>query len=596
MTVRKMVELAEDLERHLGDPHDPAVEFSFAEALRHDELEQYPHRLLGTLWRWGVHEYCLPEQWGGRAGDVEVGLTLLRLVARRDPTTATALMITNIAFMPLWTAGTAEQRTEFIAKIKNGEQLAWGISERAHGSDVLANEMRAERVPGGYLVTGEKYLIGNATVAGALTLQVRTGERGGPADWTILELEKRHAPAGSVRELRNERLHGLRALDLSGIRVEGVFVPERNRVGAEGQGLELMLKGAQVARAMINGLALGAVDTALRVTCDFVVERELFGQKVSQIPYSRRQLAESFADLLLAEAAVTGAVRGLQGLPAQTGIFAAAVKFFVPTLLERTMAQLSVVLGARSYLREHPHYGVHQKLTRDILVAGFADGNTVVNLKSVAAQLIGIFAAAESATADSRAMAEEVIGPVFDLDAELPQWNPADQQLVSRDGDAAVLALPGAIAALRTLARRHPGAQREWFERSADLADALLVEFDRLGVEVTRLRAALGRAFGTSAELFRLAELYCGIHAAAAMIHLTVRSAHCLTEPFPNGAVLLVCLERVWRTFHPADAVADAAVTDAVLDVLLGLHGEGKLFSQWPIRLRTGYGTKVAAT
>ncbi|MFD1147259.1 acyl-CoA dehydrogenase family protein [Saccharothrix hoggarensis] len=587
MTVRRMTELTEELERYLGDPHDDANLMSFKRVLELDEREEFPFELVGELQRWRVHEYCLPERWGGRAGDVEVGFNLLRLVARRDPTSATALMLTDLAFMPAWIAGTEEQRRYFVDAINRGTRMAWGLSERHHGSDVLSNEMRAEKVDGGYLLTGEKYLIGNATIADVVSVHARTGARGGPGDWSIFAVEKRKAPAGAIVELPNERLHGLRALDMSGIRLDRLFVPDENRLGAEGQGLEIALKSAQVARTTISSMALGAVDTALRVTCDFVVGREIFGQKVADIPYSRRQLAECFADLALADAVSTGAVRGLQGNPAQTSVFSSVVKYFVPTLLERTMAQLSVVLGARLYLRSHPHYGIYQKMLRDVLVAIFADGNTVVNLKNIALQLDGILRAAAETPADARGEAEQRVATQFDIDAELPEWKPAEQLLFSRGGDETVLALPTSVKALRAFADSHPDArQRDWFHRGADVAELLLAELDRLRAELADLKTTMGRDHASSAEIFRLAERYSAIHAGAAAVHLVVHSGRVLSDPFPDGAVLLLSLERAWRQVDPTRPVTDAAVVDRVVEVLLRLHREHRLFSHWQFRLQ----------
>ncbi|MEV0296205.1 acyl-CoA dehydrogenase family protein [Nocardia sp. NPDC050710] len=586
MTVQHVTALAEELERYLGDPHDPANLMSFQRILRYDELEEFPHELLGLLQRWALHEYCLPAEWGGRAGDVETGFLLLRLVSRRDPTCAVGLMLTDLAFMPTWIAGTEEQRTRLVSLINNGAKLAWGLSERDHGSDVLSNDMRAEKVEGGYLLTGEKYMIGNATLADMVTVQARTRERGGPGDWSIFLIEKRLGPAGSVRELPNERLHGLRALDLSGIELDKFFVPDSHRIGAEGQGLEVVLKSAQVARVAISGLALGAADTALRVTLDFIVTREIFGQKVAEFPYTRRQVAESFADLLLAEAVATGAVRGVQAAPEQSAVFSSIVKYFVPTSLGRTFSQLSEVLGARLYLREHPHYAIFQKMLRDIVVSVFADGNTVVNLKAVGSQLDQILRQASSATAEQRVAAEEKVAKMFDIDAKLEEWVPAQQQLFSRAGDATILALPQAITQLRQLADTRDGVQRAWFERSADLTAGLLGELDRITAEQQRAKETLGRGYGASAEMYRLAEQYCALYAAAAIVHLVVRSAGVLAAPFPDGAVLLLCLERIWRSFHPAAPVTDATVIDHVMTVLLDLHRDRKLFSHWQFQLQ----------
>lgn len=591
MTVSPMISLAEALETYLGDPHDDASRMPFSRVLEHDEREEYPYGLISVLQSWGLHEYCLPEQWGGRAGDVEVGFNLLRLVARRDPTSATALMLTDLAFMPTWIAGTDEQRRYFVNAVNHGRRMAWGLSERHHGSDVLANEMRAEKVPGGYRLTGEKYLIGNATVADVVSVQARTDERGGPGGWSIFALEKHRCPAGSVVELPNERLHGLRALDMSGIRLEGVFVPDENLLGAEGQGLEIALKSAQVARTTISSMALGAVDTALRVTMDFVVQREIFRQKVVDIPYSRRQLAECFADLMLADAVSTGAVRGLQANPEQTSVFSSVVKYFVPTLLERTMAQMSVVLGARLYLRSHPHYGIYQKMMRDVLVAIFADGNTVVNLKNIAVQLQQLLETDHGADESLRAEAAGRAATVYGLDAPLPVWQPERQLLVSRGKNDTLLAFPQAVERLRTLADKQPDArQREWFGRAADVADRMRNELERLRSEAAGVAQDKGRGHASSAEMFRLAEQYCALHCAAASVHLAVESADAVEGAYPDGAVLLMSLERVWRLFRPTEPVTDTAVVDRVMEVLCGLHAERRLFSHWPIRVQASSG------
>ncbi|MFG3294104.1 acyl-CoA dehydrogenase [Streptomyces sp. NPDC048179] len=402
MPKKDLTELARRLERHLGDPHDPASRMPYAKVLEYDEREGYPYEFVNLLQRWGALDHFLPSAQGGKAGDVEIGFNLMRLIARRDPTTATAFIITSLSFMPAWVAGTDEQKRTLVEAIQQGTRYAWGLSERGHGSDLTANEMTAEKTEGGYLLTGEKWLIGNGRVADGLSVHARTDPRGGPAGYSVFVLDKRRTPAGSVDELPRERMHGLRGLDMSGFRLDRVFVPDSALLGREGQGLEIALKTSQTARALISGIALSAVDTGLRVTLDFTEQRRVFGRTVSDIPYSRRHLAECFADLMVADAVSLGAVRALQVVPEQTSVWSSVVEYFVPTLLERTFAQLNVVLGARFYLRDHPHYAIHQKMMRDLPVANFADGNTVVNLKNIALQLEGLLAAGPAAEAEER--------------------------------------------------------------------------------------------------------------------------------------------------------------------------------------------------
>ncbi|MFF3909741.1 acyl-CoA dehydrogenase family protein [Streptomyces sp. NPDC001848] len=580
--------LAARLEEFLGCPHDPASRMPYARIMELDERESYPYEFVQMLRGWGVPEYALPSEQGGRAGDVEAEFNLVRLVARRDPATATALIITNLAFMPVWIAGTDEQKRRIVAAVKHGHRLSWGLSERAHGSDLLANAMTATRVDGGYLLTGEKWLIGNATWSDGMVVFARTSERGGTGGFSVFVLDKRTAPVGSVQELPGERLHGLRAMDISGLRVEGVFVPEEARLGAEGQGLETALKATQTARAQISSIALSAVDTGLRLTLDFTEGRIILGQAVSDIPYSRRQLTEVFADLLVADAVSLGAVRGLQVTPQQVSVSSSVVKYFVPTLLERTMSQLAVVLGARFFLRGHPHYGVFQKMLRDLLVANFADGNTVVNLRNLGHQLQPLLTKAVSGDQQSRSEAVRNAAVLYGIEQPMPPYRPWLQELFSRGRDDTVLAAPDGIARLRALAEEaKEDDRRDWLRRAADSAEELLGHTASLAERCERLRAELGRAYGQSAELFDLAKEYCLVHAAAACVLTFVHSHEALQEPLPNGAVLLLQLERLRRHLRPHEAVTDEAVVDEVMRVLRHFHREDRLFSHWQFPLAT---------
>src|SRR5207244_3391894 len=81
-------------------PNDPGSRMPYARILELDEREEYPYEMLSPLRRWGLHEWLIPEACGGKAGSVEDGLQLTRLVSRRDPTTATAFMIYLMRFTP----------------------------------------------------------------------------------------------------------------------------------------------------------------------------------------------------------------------------------------------------------------------------------------------------------------------------------------------------------------------------------------------------------------------------------------------------------------------------------------------------------------
>jgi alkylation response protein AidB-like acyl-CoA dehydrogenase len=568
--------LVEDLERHLGDPFDPRARMTFRRILELDEQEAYPHDLLGVLHAWGAQDHAVPARWGGRAVDIETSLQLMRQVARRDATLATALSLTSLSYMPIWVAGTDQQRSFYARQIAAGAKMSWGLSERSHGSDVLANELSARPVDGGYLVSGEKWLIGNATLADHLVLHARTRPSGGPAGFSLLVLDKRTVPAGQVEVLAGERLHGLRGIDMSGFRLHDCFVPHSARIGEEGQGLEIALKAGHAVRSMITSIALGAADTGLRLTLDFAVDRVIFGQSVADIPYSRGQLVDAYADLLVADVVAVVCTRSLQVCPEQSSVFSAVSKYLVPALLQPCMARLAGVLGARHYLRSDPRFGVFQKALRDMPVADFADGNSVVNLKSLALQLDKLLA--EAPPPD-----HEVCRALFDLDAPLPDYAPWRQALSSRGGaDHALRSLPRSVTRLHTVAERVGGDGGVQLHEAGRLAASFLDERERLRAELYALQQRFGARHVHRRELFELARQYTLLHAAACVAGAWAHASDLAELPPP--AVALLALKRVHEQLHPVDrwtadpSLADAAEAAAAAD-LRRRHRRGDSFA-----------------
>jgi hypothetical protein len=394
-------------------------------------------------------------------------------------------------------------------------------------------------------------------------------------------LDRRAIPAGEMRALPDNRLHGLRGIDMSGVELDGCFVPDSALVGAEGHGLEIALKSTHPVRVLITSVAIGCTDTALRLTLDFARARRIGGRPVLDIPYSRRQLTEAFADILLCDVLANTAARALQAVPGQSSIWSATTKYLVPTVLDRTGAELAVVLGARHYLRDHPRFGPFQKARRDMLVANFADGNTTVNLKNIAIQLESLLATALNPPAE----AETRFATLFDWDAALPGYHPDHAGTVSRSGDDALLALPFALRRLRELADRADHTEAERWQRCVAVGEELHDELRRLSEACADLRSRYGPEFGSCAELFRLAERFCVLHAAATCLAHRAWSAGWVDAPLDTAAALLVTLDRLWRRLYPMREVADAGAYEDLATAMTELHGEARSFGYRMFRL-----------
>src|SRR5215472_8321813 len=192
---------ARDLERALGDPCSTRAPISFAALMEHDEREKPPSEAFEVLRAWGVHAHLVPEAWGGRLTSFDELLALVRVISRRDLVLTTGLGSTMLAAIPVWAWGGDDHRRQ-VADLLLGAGAfgSFAVSERNAGSDFGATTTRAEAAGGGYLLRGEKWLIGNATRCSFVVTLARTRP-----SLSLLFLRPDHLPVGACRRLPRVR-------------------------------------------------------------------------------------------------------------------------------------------------------------------------------------------------------------------------------------------------------------------------------------------------------------------------------------------------------------------------------------------------------
>lgn len=531
-------ERAEALEQFLGDPGDANNVFSFKRAVELDERDEYPAAACALLDEWGFSDYYVPRELGGRLESFDEFLSLVRVVARRDMTVAVAHVKTYLGAVSVWLGGSDEQKRRLAERIRRGEQIALALTERAHGADLLASEVEASAVEGGgYRLSGEKWLINNATRSTALTIFARTSPGGGPRGFSLLLVEKDRLDPASYSHVSREKTHGIRGADISGIQFNNAIVPREALIGRPGVALELILKGFQLTRCIVPALSLGAADTALRTTMSFALSRRLYGASMWTIPHTRRTLVDAFVELVICECQVVAAARALHVLPEQMSLFSAIVKYFVPTTIEKVIRNLSMLLGARYYLREGHWHGVFQKIVRDNAIAGLFDGSTAVNLQTIALQL------------RQRRRHDAVnLEPLFNLRHSLPSLAPEKFELTNRG--------------------------RNDILSSLDIVDDVIPLLNELREEQERFEKNLDDSFET-------AKKYCLFHAAAACVQIWIHNRNL----FANDDWLVLVLDRLLTTLRPQRLIQRRPDISSMAQRLVELYESGRSFSIVPIQL-----------
>ncbi|MFH8747476.1 acyl-CoA dehydrogenase family protein [Streptomyces rimosus] len=570
--------LLESFESHLGDPNDESSTFSFTRSAALDRAEQFPNDICRQLNSWGLQRYYVPARLGGELTTFEAPFHLIRAVARRDLTVAIGHGKTFLGGVCAWIVDPTEQIESLARKVIEGHPVSWGLTERDHGSDLLAGEVRAEEQAGGYRITGEKWLINNATRGQISTVLARSAPLGGARGFDVFLVDKDRLPGAAYHCLPKVRTHGIRGADISGIRFDGAKVDSGCRIGAPGQGLETVLKSLQLTRTLCSALSLGAGEHALRLAVRFARERTLYGKQLRQLPRARRVLLDAYADHLLGEALALVGTRSIHALTDEMSVTSAVVKYLVPSRTDAMIDSLARFLGARSQLLDVFAEGQFQKAQRDHRIVGIFDGNSLVNLNALINEFPTIARKSEPGADDP------ALDDLFNLGRHSPAFDAARLSLVSRGGSSILRELSRSVGRLTRLASTGPA-----LAPVAVLAQRVLAQTGALLSEMAAHRPARGKVPPRS---FQIAREFSLCFAASAAIGLWLAN-HERAQAGPAGVLwrdahwLRAALSRVLAGLGvPVEPGPDC--DQALLHALVGQDDEGWSLSLAPHRVAEG--------
>ncbi|WP_405594705.1 acyl-CoA dehydrogenase family protein [Streptomyces sp. NBC_01092] len=455
----RTLEDALDLWSGDGGPFSPALLAGL------DTASAFPADACRALDQVGLADHYVPVRHGGKLDSFPEVVALMRSVARRDLTVAIAHGKTFLGAVSVWVAGAPETAEWLGRQIGEGAAVCWGLTERGHGSDVLAGELTGVRGAEGWRLDGEKWLINNATRSRVACVLARTSPDGGARGFTLFLVDKRQLPADRYRHQDKIRTLGIRGADISGLSLHGAVVPPTAVVGEPGQGGEIVLKALQLTRTACAALSLGAADHALALARRFVLERTLYGRPLADLPLVRDTLARAATRLFLAEAVTAVATRAIHVIPQEMSVVSAVCKAYVPTLVDELITQVGELLGARGYLTEVFEHGAFAKLERDHRIVPIFDGTTAVNRQALIAQFVRL---GRSYGKADRAAAQRLADLVS---TKLPEFAPERLRLAPPAGCTLTQAVPELLRQVRGLYKDDEGLTSVLDEFQAVCAD-----------------------------------------------------------------------------------------------------------------------------
>src|SRR6266576_963590 len=190
--------------------------------------------------------------------------------------------------------GTAEQKQEWLAKLGSGEALGcYALTEPGSGSDPSSVSTRVVRDGDDWLLSGSKIFITLGSWAGVALVFARTSEEG--ARGLTCFLVPTTTEGFSAARIKGKL--GLRAQDTAELTLDGVRVPDSNRLGAEGDGFKVAMSALDNGRISLAAGCVGIIQGCLDACVRYAGERRQFGKAISSFQLLQELLADMAVEL-----------------------------------------------------------------------------------------------------------------------------------------------------------------------------------------------------------------------------------------------------------------------------------------------------------
>ncbi|KRC04322.1 acyl-CoA dehydrogenase [Hydrogenophaga sp. Root209] len=284
-----------------------------------DEAGEFPRGLHHQAAELGLLGLGYPEHLGGTPAPWSVRNAMSQTLARFGGSggVMASLFTHNIGLPPVLAHGTPELQAEVIPPVLRGEQIAaLGITEPGGGSDVAALRTTARLEGDDYVIDGEKVFITSGMRCDWITLAVRTDEpprstasrvaapQGGsvtlgrpggdrPLNKGASGISMIVVPCDAPGISRS-KLHkmGWHCSDTAHLRFDGVRVPARYRLGAEGAGFRMIMGNFNGERLALSAMALGFAEACFDEALAWARQRSTFGAPLIERQVIRHKLMD----------------------------------------------------------------------------------------------------------------------------------------------------------------------------------------------------------------------------------------------------------------------------------------------------------------
>jgi isovaleryl-CoA dehydrogenase len=333
----------------------------------------------------GLLGITVPHEYGGCELGYFEHILITEEISRASGSIALSYIAhSNLCINQIVLNGSEFLKSKYLPGLSAGTLIGGlAMSETGSGSDVTSMTTRAEKVDGGYLLTGNKMWITNGPYGDVFVIYAKTDPKAGKRGISAFVVESGWSGFSVGKKIDKIGMRGSGTAELV---FDKVFIPDSNLLGEEGKGVYVLMKGLNSERLILAAGPVGLMQNALDITVPYVKERKQFNQSISEFQMIQAKVAEMYTRLSASRNYLY-----MMGKQADSGSLTnkdcAAVVLFASEAATQVALDAIQCLGGNGYTNDYPV----GRILRDAKLYEIGGGTNEIRKAIIAKELYQLY-------------------------------------------------------------------------------------------------------------------------------------------------------------------------------------------------------------